>query len=160
MASKKPLALYGGEVQELQSGDTLNASVNEVDVIAKTAAATLIAGQPVYLSSATEVNKADADADATSTCIGLATTAISSAASGTIQTNGVITLTTTEWDAVCGTSGGLAIGTVYYLSGGTAGLLTSTAPTTSGHYVLSVIEGISSTEARVLVNQSARIKRA
>lgn len=155
MASRKPLVLVSGEVQELTSSDTLDAAVSEVDIIARTAAATLIAGQPVYASSGTEVNKADADADATSKCIGLAKAAINSAASGSIQTNGLITLTTGEWDAVCGTSGGLAVGTIYYLSGGTAGLLTSTAPTTTGHYVVPVIKGISTTEALIVVDYTS-----
>ena len=38
--------------------------------------------------------------------------------------------TTAQWDAVAGTTGGLAFGANYFLSAGTAGLLTATAPTT------------------------------
>lgn len=157
MAAKKPLALYLGEIQQLQSGDTLDAAASEVDVIARTAAEALIAGNAVYESSDTEVSKADADADATAKPIGLARAAISSAASGSIQTNGVITLTTGEWDAICGTTGGLAYGTRYFLSA-TAGLLSATAPSTTGHYVVPVIVGLSTTEALIVVNWPSRIK--
>lgn len=41
------------------------------------------------------------------------------------------TLTTLQWDAVAGTTGGLTAGTVYYLSGATAGAITSVEPTIS-----------------------------
>lgn len=159
MALRKPLVLNSGQLEELSSSDNLDANVVEVDVLTRVAAATLIAGQPVYESSATDVDKAAANADATSKCIGLAKAAIAAAASGTIQTSGVITLTTGEWDAVCGTTGGLAGGTQYYLSS-TAGLLTSTAPSTTGYYVLPVIVGLSSTEALIVVNWPQRIKKA
>lgn len=159
MALRKPLVLNGGQIEELLSSDNLDATVAEVDVLTRVAAATLIAGQPVYESSATDVDKAAANADATSKCIGLAKAAIAAAASGTIQTSGVITLTAGEWDAVCGITGGLAVGTQYFLSA-TAGLLTSTAPSTSGNYVLPVIVGLSSTEAIIVVDWTQRIKKA
>jgi len=159
MAARKPLVLVNGEVQELATSDSLSATVTEVDAITKVAAATLIAGQVVYASSATDVNKAAANADATAKPIGLATAAISSAASGSIQTSGVITLTTGQWDALCGTTGGLTVGTVYFLSA-TAGLLTSTAPSTSGHYVSPVIVALSTTEASIVIDWTNRIKVA
>jgi len=159
MALVKPLGLYNGEIQEIPLTDTLSAVVSEVDAITKVAAATLIAGQVVYASSATQVDKAAANADATAKPIGLATAAISSAASGSIQTSGVITLTTGQWDALCGTTGGLTFGTVYYLSA-TAGLLTATAPTTSGHYVVAVIEALSPTEANIIADYTKRVKKA
>jgi hypothetical protein len=159
MATYKPLVLTTNGLEELPSTDTLDARVSEVDVLARVAASTLIAGQAVYASSATQVEKARANADLTAKPIGLVTTAVSSAATGSVQTNGVLTLTTPEWDALCGTTGGLTAGTVYYLSAATAGLLTATIPTGAGNYVIPVIEALSPTEAYIIVDWTKRIKR-
>lgn len=151
MASRKPLVLdESGNIQQLQSGDTLNAAVSENNVISRTAAATLIAGNVVYASSATEVNKARANASGTVNVVGFATAAVSSSANGSIQTSGVLTLTTTEWDALAGTTGGLAYNTRYFLSAATAGLITSTAPSTTGQYVRPLLLGLSTTEALIV----------
>jgi len=48
----------------------------------------------------------------------------------TVQFVGVVTLTTEEWDAVAGTSGGLSGSTLYYVSQTSPGFLTDVAPTT------------------------------
>jgi hypothetical protein len=45
-----------------------------------------------------------------------------------VQYAGVVTLTTAQWDAVAGTSGGLQRGTVYYVSQSTPGDITATTP--------------------------------
>jgi hypothetical protein len=146
MALRKPLVLVSGRVQQLQSGDTLNATVVENNSVTQTAAATLIAGQVVYSSAADTVNKAKADAAGTVKAIGLTTAAISSAATGSVQTSGIVTLTTGEWDAAFGTTGGLTFNTTYYLSAATAGLGTSTAPSSVGQYVKEIGIAISTTE--------------
>lgn len=136
MASRKPLVIISGVVQQLPVGDTLNAPITEVDVYSVVADAAFIAGQVVYPSAAGHADKARANAVGTSNVMGFAQAAISSAASGVIQTSGVLTLTTGEWDAVFGTTGGLTFNTVYYLSAGTAGLGTATAPSTVGQTVV------------------------
>jgi hypothetical protein len=146
MATKKPLVMGSdGRPQQLQSGDTL-AGATETGQVNQTAAATLIAGQAVYTAGNDSVNKAKADASGTKDVLGLATAAITSSSSGTIQCNGVLALTTAQWDALCGTSGGLTAGTSYFLSPATAGLLTATVPTTAGQYVAEVGRALSTTE--------------
>lgn len=160
MAARKPLVLNAGQVEELQGADTLDAVVSEVDVISRTATSTLVPGEVVYSDSNTSVEKANANADATAKPIGVATAGITAASSGTIQTNGILTLTTGEWDAVAGTTGGLTAGTQYFLSGTTAGALTATAPSTSGHYVLPILVALSTTEAYILADWTQRIKKA
>lgn len=45
-----------------------------------------------------------------------------------VQFAGVVSLPTAEWDAIAGTSGGLARGSVYYVSQATPGNLTVTTP--------------------------------
>lgn len=159
MAVYKPLVVTPNGVEELSPSDSLDARVSEVDVLARTAASAMIAGQVVYASSATQVDKARANSDALAKPIGLTTASIASGASGSVQTNGVVTLTTGEWDALCGTTGGLTAGGQYYLSSATAGLLTATMPTGAGNYVIPVIEALSPTEAYIIVDWTKRIKR-
>jgi len=153
MAIRKPLVIINGQRQELPAGDTLSAASSEIDVVSLTAAATLVALTPVYVSAANACNKASASASATARIIGFAQDAIASAAAGFIQTDGILSGTTGEWDAVAGTTGGLAAGTAYFLSG-TAGLITATAPTASGSYVVKVGTAISTTELEISISDS------
>lgn len=146
MSVKKPLVLGAdGLPQQLQAGDTVGAI--ETGQVSQTSDAIFIAGQAVYTTTDDHVDKAKADASGTVPCIGLAMTAIGSGLAVQIQTNGVLTLTTGEWDALCGTTGGLTAGARYYLSAATAGLLTATPPSTVGQYVQPVIKALSTTEA-------------
>lgn len=59
---------------------------------------------------------------------------------------GKLTLTTGQWDAICGTSGGLTKGENYWLGG--AGTMTATQPTT---YLQPLIKALSTTEALVAI---------
>lgn len=61
----------------------------------------------------------------------------------TIQEDGVVTLTTAEWDVVTSGSGGLTPGARYYLD--TAGKITTTAPTAPGTFVTPIGRAITST---------------
>ncbi len=92
-------------------------------------------GRAVYVSGADQIKLANANASGTTNVVALVSaTSIASSASGAIATAGVLTATTTQWDAVTGQSGGLTFGATYFLSNTTAGALTTTAPT-SGHVV-------------------------
>ena len=108
--------------------------------------------EPVFKNStANQVDKAKADAFSTTQVLGLVfDTSIASAAAGSIVIEGQLTATTGQWDAIAGTSGGLAAGTIYYLSAGTAGRLTATAPSTAGQFVVPVVLGISTVIGRLL----------
>ncbi len=66
----------------------------------------------------------------------------------TAQYNGIVTLTTAEWDAVAGTTGGLNRQTTYYADRSTAGHITSTAPT-SGQ--AEVVAGIALNSTQLLL---------
>lgn len=148
MTVRKPLVIANGQIEQLQAGDTISVP----DFVQQTADATLIAGAAVYQSAADHVNKAQANALSTSQFTGLAVAAITSGASGGIQNNGILAMTTTQWDAVAGTTGGLVFGQAYYLSPTTASFLTSTAPTTVGQTVVQVGIGISTTEILISTN--------
>ena len=160
MATRKPIVDVGGSFQELPAGDVLDASVAEVDVVAKinSESTDLVPGEPVYAFSATGVKRARANADGTSRVVGFARAAHVAGNSGSIQTNGVLTLTTAEWDAITGDSGGLTFNTRYYLSTATAGRLQTTAPTGSGNWNKPVGIALSTTE--MLINIEPGFKKA
>lgn len=145
MASRKPLVLNGGEIQQLQAGDTLNATVNEVDIISLTNgdASAHALGDVVYISAADTAKKAKSDASPTNRALAVAIAAISAAAVGSYQSDGIIAGLT-----------GLTAGAFYYLSDATAGLMTTTAPTTTGSYVTRLGIAISTTEFELRIERS------
>jgi hypothetical protein len=117
---------------------------------------TLVPGTAVYLFSASSVKKtAPASSLATAYCLGLVAASngagILTTAAGSIQCNGEVTLTTAQWDAIAGTTGGLTAGTVYYASA-TAGALTSTLPAATGNFDTTV--GIALSSTTLLLRQS------
>jgi hypothetical protein len=154
MATKKPLVITNGQIEQLQAGDTLDAPVTEVDVVSKTNdnSGAITIGTPVYVKSNGNVDKAQANASGTVQVLGLVRDAsISSSTSGVIQTDGVLSATTAQWDAVTGDSGGLTPGAAYYLSASTAGQLTTNAPTTAGQFVVRIGLALSSTELDISI---------
>jgi hypothetical protein len=143
MATRKPLVLVNGQIQQLQSGDTLSGPFAENDTISLTNgdAGSHVIGDVVYISSADTAKKAKADSGTTVPAIALATATIGNGASGTYQTTGILT----------GLSG-LTAGAVYYLSDATAGQMTTTPPSTAGHYVQKLGVAISATEFMIDIN--------
>lgn len=154
MATRKPIVIVAGQLQQLPAGDTLDASVSEVDVVTMSNgnASPIVIGQPVYVSADDEVDLAQADAQGTVQVLGLVLDAsINAAASGVIQTDGILTATTGQWDVVTGGSGGLVANTPYYLDPDNPGMLTATAPTTTGDFVVRVGLALSTTELDISV---------
>lgn len=92
-----------------------------------TAEEALAATDVVYISSADSVSKAKADAVVTAQAIGFASAAALITAPVPVQSGGVL----------AGFSG-LTAGARYYLSGATAGAVTTTPPTSAGHSVMSL----------------------
>lgn len=152
-ALRKPLVIVGGQIEQLQAGDTLDASVSEVDVVSLTndEAGTVDPGTPVYIDANNGFKKARANAAGTKDVIGLAAASILTGVAGMIQTDGILTLTTGQWDTITGGSGGLTFNTRYYLDPATAGKLTTTAPTTVGQYVAPVGIAISTTSLEISI---------
>lgn len=114
-------------------------------------ATAFIVGNVVYSSATGTAKKAQANALATSRVVGLTLTATAAAGSATIQTGETVTLTTGQWDALAGTTGGLTFGTPYFLSAATAGLLTPTAPSTTGQQWVQVGIGLSTTQMEIQI---------
>lgn len=154
MASRIPLVMVNGQISQLPSGDVLNASSNEVDVITATNAnaGAIVIGAPVYISAAGSVDKAQATAANPSKVIGLVRSAsIAAAGSGSIQTDGVLAATTGEWDVITGATGGLTAGSDYFLDSAAAGKLTTTAPSSVGQYVTFVGRALSTTDMEISI---------
>jgi hypothetical protein len=153
MALRKPLVVNAGQIQQLQSTDTLDVTaVGGGDVVSQTndEAGAIVICTPVYNDVADGVKKAKADASGTKDVIGLVQQAsITNAVAGMVLVNGVLTATTGQWDAVFGTTGGLTFKTRYYLSAATAGIATATAPTAVGQYVVELGIALSTTELMV-----------
>jgi hypothetical protein len=85
-------------------------------------AGTAGAGSPVYRPSAGNFDLAKADSLVTSaTIVGVLMADCAHAAVGNIQDTGALTLTTAQWDARTGASGGLTPGWYYYVDPANAG---------------------------------------
>ncbi len=145
MAIRKALVLVSGEIQQLQSADTLGGPVAEQGLIALTNgdSGSHGIGDIVYISAADTARKAKSDASGTTNAFAIATAVITNGGVGNYQTDGII----------AGLSG-LTAGTVYYLSDATAGLLTATPPSTLGHYVVRVGIAVSTTELDINIERA------
>lgn len=156
MALKKPLVLYAGRPAQIQAGDTLDATVGGAGGVSlmNNAVGAIVIGQAVYASGNDSVDLARANAAGTVDVLGLVSNAtVASGAQATIVSAGVLVATTAQWDAQTGDSGGLIANQKYWLSGGTAGHLTKTAPTTVGQYVAPIGLGVSTTELLIDIRE-------
>lgn len=157
MVARRPLVLIDGQFAQLPAADTIDAPSSEVDVLVINNGGVSAAPicSPVYISGSGAFGLARANAGATEAAIGLVKDAsVAAAANGAIQTDGLFTATTGEWDAVTGGTGGLTPGSVYFLSSATAGRITTTAPSASGSYVRPLGRAISETAFEITIQPS------
>jgi hypothetical protein len=82
--------------------------------------------------------------------------AVAGADDFTVQQFGTLTLTTGQWDAVCGTTGGLTQGNYYWVDS-TAGKMTATQPSGASNFQQVCITAMSTTYAEVLLPSDAVI---
>ena len=108
-------------------------------------ATALLVGNALYSDASGGAKKAKADSLATANAIGLSLTATAAAGVVTVQTTGTVTLTTAQWDAVTGQTGGLVFNSRYFLDAATAGKITSTPPNTTGQQLCLVGKALSTT---------------
>lgn len=114
------------------------------------AAGVIIApGAPCYVSAANSILRSKADASATAECDGLAMAQFAIGGTGRLRARGDMPLTTAQWDAVTGQTGGLTPGAVYYVDPATAAKLTATAPTTATQFDTRVGRAVSTTLMRL-----------
>jgi len=155
MATRKVLVMTDGQIEQLQSGDIIEADIAEVDLIEMNNgnAGTINICQVVYVDGVDSVDLAQADAGATMDVVGFVKdVTIATGIDGMIQTDGILTATTGQWDAITGDTGGLTAGTVYYLDESTPGSITDTAPTAGSQYVVQLGRAISTTEMEISIS--------
>lgn len=156
MAVKKPIVITDGELERLQPGDQIQQAVLFNRINANTG--NLVIATPVYASGAGQVDKAQADALSTKDVLGLiAEAVVAPSADGAVQCDGIFAATTSQWDAVTGGSGGLTVGTKYYLDPDTAGMLTETVPSTQGDYVAMIGIALSTTEMEISIRPTVKL---
>ena len=90
----------------------------------------LVPGPPVYVKANGHVAEAQADALPQARVRGLSLTTTGPTFAADVQTQGSLELTTGEWDAVTGDAGGLVPAENYYVDPASAGMMTTTPPST------------------------------
>lgn len=90
----------------------------------------LVPGTPVYVKANGHLADAQADALPQARARGLAITTTAPTFAADVRTQGVVELTTGEWDVVTGDTGGLVPAANYYVDQAAAGMMTQTPPTT------------------------------
>lgn len=129
-----------GDVLTVAGGVPSWAAPASGDTVEKTATGAITKAAPVYLRSDGTVSEAQANSTTTFRPYGLAAEAIGNGANGDIyhKPGTRVAMTTGEWDAVTGASGGLTAGSRYFLDAATAGQLTTTCPSSSGQQVVEI----------------------
>ncbi len=156
MAIRKPLVITNGNLEQLQAGDNLAPVPNTINVINGETTAILI-GASIYIDSANTVKYAKADSINTKDVIGMCIDEIAISGSGIVQNDGLITLTTEQWDIVTGDTGGLIPGTIYFLSDITIGRIMKDAPITVGHYVIRVGIAVSMIDFEIMIGTPIKL---
>ena len=155
MAVKKALVITAGQIEQLQAGDTLD--IGNTIVKTNDQGGAIVIGQPVYVVGVT-VLLAQANAQAAIRVAGLVLDlSVDDQDPANILLDGKLTATTGQWDAVTGQTGGLTPGANYFLDPTTPGMLTLTAPTTVGQFVVRVGYAVSATEFEIEIGQPIKL---
>lgn len=114
----------------------------------------VIVGQPVYgYSVLEEVELAKADIATTSRVIGF--TVFDALATNSVGLINSGYITRSDWTAITGTIT-LSFGATYFLSNTASGMMTLTAPITSGHYIVTLGVAVSDTIFSVNIGHPTR----
>jgi hypothetical protein len=113
---------------------------------------TITAGTAVYVSGVNTVKMGVGSAILTSVIIGLVLDAsITAGALGNIVLDGIVSLSTTQWGNVTGSSGGLITGASYFLNPLVAGGLVSNPPTIVGQVSMRIGIALSTTDMELRI---------
>lgn len=150
MATRAPLVIVNGRVSQLPAGDTISGVGTTTKLVTNDNASPIVIGEPVYSSAADHVDLADGTNVNKSEVVGLVSdVSIAAGVTGNIQTGGILSATTGQWDAITGGSGGLTVGSVYYLDVATPGHLTLTPPVTLTDWLVRIGRALSTTELEI-----------
>lgn len=154
MAIRKPLILNNGQLEQLQAGDRLAPVPNSIPLI-NGEDFTILAGQPIIINS--ESNAKYADATENKDAIALCVENVLSTVLGVFQTDGLLSLTTTQWDMITGDVGGLQPGKIYFLDDSDTGRITRVPPITVGHYVVRLGTAINTTDFAIMIGTPIKL---
>lgn len=117
------------------------------------ALANTLPGTPLAQSQTLDATMVAARANSANTAYvqGLASSAAAAGEPVHAQYAGPLTLTTAQWDAICGTTGGLNQGVPYYLSTATAGKLSATPGAGAGNFIAPVGVALSATTMNIQI---------
>ncbi len=119
----------------------------------------LPAGTPVYPGAPAGDGKLLAaranNIDTVDSVVGLLIESAAADTQAKYQFSGPLALTTDQWDAVTGQTGGLTPGARYFVSSATAGKLTTTAPSAGGTLVFEVGVALSANILSIQLGGSA-----
>jgi hypothetical protein len=150
------IALINTEISEVASEITLlNDRVSEVEAeepeyLAITDS-TVSSGQAVYMKSTGHIDLAVASSTPQTRVIGFSSSGVASGQQVEYNTDGRLSLS--DWTAASGSTS-LAPGAFYYLSNSSPGMITTSAPTSAGSYVVQVGIAVSSSTLDIEIKQS------
>lgn len=145
-----------GDLEELQANDTVAnlIATQTTTSLANGEITPITKGMVVYISGVSQGKKAQANASATRKAFGLVADAtVAAAATATIATDGIVTATTAQWDALTGDTGGLIAGSSYYLSATIVGGMTKTPLTAAGSYHVEIGQALSTTDIELSIEK-------
>jgi hypothetical protein len=119
-------------------------------------AATILAGQAIYATTATDARRAIANGSVSSRVFGLAMSDMPPGVAALVQLDAVMELTVAQWEAATGLAGPLAAGQPYFLSDTVPGGITPFPPSADGSYVAPV--GVAITGTKFLIDVDTRIR--
>jgi hypothetical protein len=158
MSRRKPLVIVSGRMRQIPDGDEIDAPVSQSQVQSLTngeSSVALTKGMPVYISSAATVKRAQANAIGAADVFGLCDDdSIAAASSGMICTDGPLTVS--DWTAIVGAAT-LTAGTTYFLDPDNPGMLTATAPETTGEVVVEVGKAVDTTTLNVKIRAAIQL---
>ncbi len=156
MAIKKPLVITAGHLEQLQVDDNL-ASIPTTLELVNGEAFSFQPGNPIYVSAVDTAKYANADNTITKDVLAFAIADVLATETGVFQINGLLTLTTAEWDTVTGDVGGLTAGSVYFLDDVDVARITKVAPITTGSYLVKVGIAVNSTDFEIIIGTPIKL---
>lgn len=144
MALKLPLVLTNGQIEQLQTGDTVSLPASDITLTAGATGPSI--RDVMYVSAAGIVSKAQANAQATSQAFGFAIAAAAGGAACTVRTDGTLTGFTA-----------LTAGSPVFLDITTAGAITQTAPSTVGQFVTRLGIAINTTDIEIEIQAPIKL---
>jgi hypothetical protein len=133
------------------AGGAASSTESMISSLTNNQGSTIVIGRLVYSDTSGTVKLAQSNAAGTRKITGIVTdTSVVNGAAANIATGGIVNATTTQWDVITGQTGGLTTDAHYYLSGSTAGAMTTTAPATG--YVVRVGKALSTTKFMLYSN--------